>query len=689
MILVTTILGVITLLQPIQTHWLVSKVERLNLQINRTTPNKPDSDTSLTTDFVGALTEEYFEQEKRAKLDFAVKVMNPNQTIVPQDYYRLIINAKLEFLEESMGIFNYSVLDNNRPYFDCQVQMFQLATFQWGVIPREELKNLEIQVLRFLWIDNFDDGQTRLKNLTFTLKMSEENQIVFSSIFYYDDTLHNRGTTNENYNSSILRLIQSLLFFFLVILPAHTLISSIMVNFSSNVAINMQNGEVSEKLIFMYEHFYTFYKAHYFTLCSVLFIYNSYWSFGLVFVVIILEFSVSTFYAAILVFLVFEKISCFPKNPKASSGVLYNNFLGFISREVFGGWTGDPSDDFLKAQKTWFGLWASYMVVLACLFLPWLVSYSPWILSLAALYCVSLVHYENPSFMDFLSWVLFFGYYMVYFVLYINCFKAAAHTFSYLELFFPTLKKFLREQAWDLLLSLAVMTLAVGINFLFFKTKLRAYFVRFGYHSVKVFQHIEKTRAENLPGRLQVKSYVKNLLRISIKKMNKPVFVIPNMSKRLSILLDTQSFEVWNFEPFDTDSLETNKIFELNKETERFPVTLIESVFMNGKHKKSLVAVLFEQKNKLIPCLTIIDLQKKKVISKVKIFNYGFNFDKLSNILFFQQRRTVLHISQKREFSLFFITNINTVWWHRLSTSRKIRNKLTQIVFNVSVKFVF
>ena len=286
--------------------------------------------------------------------------------------------------------------------------------------------------------------------------------------------------------------------------------------------------------------------------------------------------------------------------------------------------------------KNLVGILITIVLVLYAILYPSLIFLTPWILGIGASYCSVLTRYENPCFLDYLSWVGLFGFFIVLEFMRINCYLAIGYEVSFLEGFFGGWIGLMALQWKSVLGSLSLMVLTILLDFLFIKSNISSAISRLSSRKpqIQTNREIAKKMAEHRPGI----AYFRQSNTIHLKS--------PLLSRAYSIDSYTSKHLIHNF----VSSLTPKKGF--NRKNEKNSKTLIiERVLYKGKMQNDFVGLLSKHSMSGLQ-LKIVSLRTKCMVFKSHCDSYGK--DIFDGSLFYGTNPNFIQIREDRRMLLFF-----------------------------------
>ena len=401
-------------------------------------------------------------------IDFRLIQKEPKEEMFKRS---LRIKVRLAFNPNKIAHGIYEETYNKKYPKIFSVNIFENSPFQWGVEPRKPIPNIKIKNIGLkAEIDKNGEELTAegLANLRMEVEVQNDTKGSETSTTILRLNFENEKNTYMTFEGpwvfyySYVSWAPPLaflycIFYFLAILISVPLLALIA------IAPIHRDFKIRRYDLMMKRSFYTFYKLQLMSLASMTFIYTSFWFiFVFIFLLVVVELLGPGFMYHISFLLLWgralQTYTCFD--------VLYRTVLEF-SRRV---------RRFFLIRQNLGGSSITFLLLLATLVYPSILHHLHWVLVIGALYCSFRAKYYNPCFVDYLSWVSLFVYLVVFYSLYVNCFRAIGYHASFTEPFFQTWKGLVAQQAQSIKYSLYLMIVMIFINFFAMKTSLRAKF---------------------------------------------------------------------------------------------------------------------------------------------------------------------------------------------------------------------
>ena len=525
--------------------------------------------------FGGSLIETIDQKKNTTKLIFDFRLLEKEDKAAFKKSFR----AKLEVIVDpsrlSNGVYEdaFSQDDQNRFSFN----LYKENTYYRGVEPRDEFTYLEISNLTLkanLTQKSDLSTEVNLIDLNLALSINQAANLNQEPAFVLNFMSKNNTKKRFSGLAGLYYLytpwVLPLLFLYLVGYSLLGFLAGLILKSINKIGINkeLNNIRLGYMPLFLYEEFYTFYMLRCIQIISLVFLYQSSWSFLLFLALSFAELTsqlISWGFGVAFFGLIFSVTlinSDFYAEPFAL--LLYNVI----------------NEDRWKRfhhKKNFSGITLSAIGTLLAMIYPEVLLYMQWILALGAIYCSVLTRYKNPSFADFLSWIIFFSFCALVSIIYVSCYLSVGYTSVFLEGFFSTWMELITVQSKGLLDALSVMTGVIFIDFMVIKTKILSVLPQ---KRIKAGTKISKVRANHQPG---VVSY-QDSFEIELKSPFLSGIYAKNSYDSKDIRLDYMHLQ-------GNRGARSGWKFKLQYDT-TCPSFYIHRVIYKGKQKPELVGVL-------------------------------------------------------------------------------------------------
>ena len=550
-------------------------------------------------EFDGSLAQDYsHDGERGSKLSFDFKLLQ-NQDRVLKRSFRIKIEVVLDPKNLKDGLYADKFTQSNQKRFF--VQIFQNnQNYRGGVKPKSLIKNIEIKKIDFeanLTQNGKQINKVNLSKISLEIEF-EKNVDKIGSGMRLEFSRSDKNS-KEVY-SGFWSWLLPLLFLYTVVYLVTSLGSDLLLRRITKAPIYRYLGYASE-VPFMYEKFQIFNKLQFISLASIAFLYVSSWSILFMLFLILMEVFAQVLIWVIPLFLVEKFTNSFFRVEETYYGplttaIVYDpkklpNSFEKLSR---------------KAVKDIVAIAASSILIILAIIYPSILVYGHWILAVGAICSSASSKYKNPCFRDYFSWIAFFGFYITFEFLHINCYLAIALKSSFLGEFFGGWTGLITLQWKSLLGSQILMALGIFIDFFLIKSNILSLFSP---DQEKPSHSLAAKRARHHPGVLY------------FEKKKRAVLVNPSdvgcYSKNSSNRSKFQLLNKKGLQPGLSPRIEWG--FGL-QDTHIYDYRLVDRVVYQGKEKEDLIAVYRKFDPQQIE-VKIFNLKNKRVILKKNFRN--------------------------------------------------------------------
>ena len=385
-------------------------------------------------------------------------------------WLKIHINVKINKsrLTNNSFVYKDSLDSNSSERF--KVDVYNKSEYQQGVVPAHWLGTPEIQNLSFTMTTQ--GAKSNLNNMRLTqLSLILPSFNKSSRSYHFEYKNHSNVAYARTYvkMKKVIHMVRLLFLKNVIFSPLITILMIFASLITSKAGIS--------RILFYYKHrflstrdFNFFYELEVSRFMAIVFFYNTFWDIPLIILYMIVDILLEARWAVIFSS-IFQK--CCKNNreleiaPKKLTGLKFEQrgfSTGFLQAKQCHG----------RYPRTSYEKCIANVCVQACVVYPALVEKTGlWVLLGALIYSMALFRYENPSFVDFLSVVAFFGCLLLRYLLFVTYYKALAVKFFYLEPLWKSWGWMTQQRIDNYLRVMGVFSLFCAVNFFFFKNDLK------------------------------------------------------------------------------------------------------------------------------------------------------------------------------------------------------------------------
>ena len=448
----------------------ISGVDEVKLhELNKSNiKNRESREGDLLGVFRGSLIQEPDQSKTMTTVTFDFRLLHKQEELLKKSY-RIKLRLVMDMNKLSNGVYKDELDPANKQRFS--VFLYKNNEYFRGVEPRIRIYNLTINQLALE--ANVVKKQKGIKevdlttlNLKIALTEEEEEPLLqkgFSLKFSTTDNTKSKYSGFWSwYYTQIPWLLPSLfiaLIFYLVACLASTIIVKSMKKLSIVKVLFVKRNEAP----FMYDQFFIFTKLQLISIASTMFMYASPWSLLLLALLLFFE----LFGQGIILVVVNLALDYYFHIGFELDEMYLLPIISFLFDYVC-------RDQIFNSKMKIISLFGSWILVLAMFAFPASLIYANWVLAFGAVFSVLGVRYENPTLVDFLSWVLLFWFFIGIGITHINLYLAMGYSSAFLQNFWSTWLELMSVQLRDLFYSLASMAMIIFLDFFLIKTRVLA-----------------------------------------------------------------------------------------------------------------------------------------------------------------------------------------------------------------------